>query len=163
MTQGRVIQPPLFLHNIPTWLGRHIYIYADTLHNISRLCRHSWTLGGIRLICRPGRYSYMPARPNLGQTLQSQPLSSYLSSLLTLPGVIPSTLWVFMKQQWSIEDLEGSMKHRHQDQEVCASKGMALIGFLFTSLKVVVERPSYRIDSRTIKRGFWSSNLITSS
>jgi hypothetical protein len=36
--------------------------------------------------------AYMPARPNLGQPLQSQPLSSYLSSLSTLPGVIPPTL-----------------------------------------------------------------------
>jgi hypothetical protein len=40
-------------------------------------------------IFRPGQYSYIPARPNLGQSTQSQPLSSYLSSLLTLPGVIP--------------------------------------------------------------------------
>ena len=32
-------------------------------------------------------------------------------------------------------------------------KGMALLGFSFTGLKVVVERPGYRIDSRTIKRG----------
>jgi hypothetical protein len=40
-TQGWVIQPPLFLHNTPTWLGRHIYIYAGTLHNVSRQCRHS--------------------------------------------------------------------------------------------------------------------------
>jgi hypothetical protein len=35
--------------------------------------------------------AYMPAWPNLGQPTQSQPLSSYLSSLLTLPGVIPPT------------------------------------------------------------------------
>jgi hypothetical protein len=35
---------------------------------------------------------YMPARPILGQPLQSQPLFSYLSSLLTLPRVIPPTL-----------------------------------------------------------------------
>jgi hypothetical protein len=33
----------------------------------------------------------MLARPNLGQPLQSQPLISSLSSLLTLPGVIPPT------------------------------------------------------------------------
>jgi hypothetical protein len=87
-TLGQVIRLALFLHNTPTGLGRHIYIYAGTLHNVFRLCRHSWILAGIRLICRPGRYSYMPARPNLGQQLQSQPLISYLSSLLTLPGVI---------------------------------------------------------------------------
>jgi hypothetical protein len=90
-TQGRVIRPPLFLHNITTRLGRHIYIYAGTLHHVSRLCRHTWTLAGIRLICQPGRYSYIPARPNLGQPAQSQPLSLCLSSLLTLPGVIPPT------------------------------------------------------------------------
>jgi hypothetical protein len=42
-------------------------------------------------------------------------------------------------------------------------KGMALLGFSFTGLKVFVERPGYRIDSRTIKRGFRSDNLITSS
>jgi hypothetical protein len=33
----------------------------------------------------------MPARPNLGQTQQSQSLIPSLSSLLTLPGVIPPT------------------------------------------------------------------------
>jgi hypothetical protein len=42
-------------------------------------------------------------------------------------------------------------------------KGMTLIGFSFTGLKVVVGRPDYRIDSRTIKRGFRLGNLITSS
>ena len=42
-------------------------------------------------------------------------------------------------------------------------KGMALLGFPFTGLKVDVGRPDYRIDSRTIKRGFRLSNLITSS
>jgi hypothetical protein len=44
--------------------------------------------------------AYMPAWPillysgqaNLGQPTQSQPLSLCLSSLLTLPGVIPPTL-----------------------------------------------------------------------
>jgi hypothetical protein len=30
-TQGRVIRPPLFLHNITTRLGRHIYIYTPAL------------------------------------------------------------------------------------------------------------------------------------
>jgi hypothetical protein len=93
-TQGWVVRPPLFLHNITTWLGRHIYIYIGTHYHVSRLCRHIWTLAGIRLICRPGRYSYMLARPNLGQPSQSQPLSSYLYSLLTLPGVIPPTITV---------------------------------------------------------------------
>ena len=42
-------------------------------------------------------------------------------------------------------------------------KGMALLGFPFTGLKVVDGRPDYRIDSRTIKRGFQLGNLITSS
>ena len=42
-------------------------------------------------------------------------------------------------------------------------KGMALLGFPFTGLKVVVGRPGYRIDSRTIKRGFRLGNLIASS
>ena len=42
-------------------------------------------------------------------------------------------------------------------------KGMALLGFPLTGLKVVVGRPGYRIDSRTIKRGFRLGNLITSS
>ena len=42
-------------------------------------------------------------------------------------------------------------------------KGMPLLGFPFTGLKVVVGRPDYRIDSRTIKRGFRLGNLITSS
>src|SRR4051794_15908750 len=40
---------------------------------------------------------------------------------------------------------------------------MSLLGFPFTSLKVVVGRPGYRIDSHTIKRGFWLASLITSS
>ena len=40
---------------------------------------------------------------------------------------------------------------------------MALLGFPFTGLKVDVGRPDYRIDSRTIKRGFRLGNLITSS
>jgi hypothetical protein len=92
MTHGQVIRPPLFLHNITTWLGRHIYIYAGIHYLVSRICRHIWTLAGIWFICRPGRYSYMPARLNLGQPSQSQPLSSYLYSLLTLPGVIPPTM-----------------------------------------------------------------------
>ena len=42
-------------------------------------------------------------------------------------------------------------------------KGTALLGFPFTGLKVIVGRPGYRIDSRTIKRGFRLGNLITSS
>ena len=42
-------------------------------------------------------------------------------------------------------------------------KGMALLGFPFTGLKMVVGRPGYKIDSRTIKRGFRLGNLITSS
>jgi hypothetical protein len=42
-------------------------------------------------------------------------------------------------------------------------KGMSLLGFPFIGLKVFVWRPGYRIDSHTIKRGFWSGNLITSS
>ena len=40
---------------------------------------------------------------------------------------------------------------------------MALLGFPFTGLKVVVGRPGYRINSRTIKRGSRLGNLITSS
>jgi hypothetical protein len=35
--------------------------------------------------------------------------------------------------------------------------------FLLTGIKVFVERPGYRIDSRTIKRSFKFSSLITSS
>jgi hypothetical protein len=100
MTQGRVIRPPLFLHKIPTWLGRHIYIYAGTLQiypgrtSIPKYWPGYGLYAGLAEtpICRPGRDSYMPARPNLGQPLQSQPLSLHLSSLLTLPGVIPPTL-----------------------------------------------------------------------
>jgi hypothetical protein len=42
-------------------------------------------------------------------------------------------------------------------------KGMSLLGFPFTGVKVFVGRPGYRIDSRTIKRGFRLGNLITSS
>jgi hypothetical protein len=42
-------------------------------------------------------------------------------------------------------------------------KGLSLLGFSFTGHKVFVGRPGYRIDSRTIKRGFRSGNLITSS
>jgi hypothetical protein len=41
--------------------------------------------------------------------------------------------------------------------------GMALLGFYFTGLKVFVERPGYRMGSCTIKRGFRSGNIITSS
>ena len=40
---------------------------------------------------------------------------------------------------------------------------MALLGFPFTGLMVVVGRPGYMIDSRTIKRGFRLGNLIASS
>ena len=40
---------------------------------------------------------------------------------------------------------------------------MTLLGFPFTGLKVVVGRPGYRVDSRTIKRGSRLGNLITSS
>jgi hypothetical protein len=42
-------------------------------------------------------------------------------------------------------------------------KGVSFLGFYFTDLKVFVGRPSYKIDSRTIKRGFRLGNLITSS
>jgi hypothetical protein len=42
-------------------------------------------------------------------------------------------------------------------------KVMSLLGFPFTGLKVFVGRPGYRIDSRTIKRGFRMGNLITLS
>jgi hypothetical protein len=39
---------------------------------------------------------------------------------------------------------------------------MSLLGFSFIGLKVIVTRPGYRIDRRTIKRGFRLVNLITS-
>jgi hypothetical protein len=58
----------------------------------------------------------------------------------------------------------GSLKRYHQDQVGCMQgKGIALQGFPFTGLKLVVGRTGYMIDSRTIKRGFWLSNLIASS
>ena len=41
-------------------------------------------------------------------------------------------------------------------------KGMILIGFLLYRSHDVVERPGYRIDSRTIKRGSRPSILIVS-
>jgi hypothetical protein len=47
---------------------------------------------GYAFICRSSRYSYIPARPDFGQPTQSQSYSLYISSLLTLPGVIPPTL-----------------------------------------------------------------------
>ena len=40
---------------------------------------------------------------------------------------------------------------------------MFLIGFLFTGLMMLLERPGYRIDSRTIKSGSRASILIVSS
>jgi hypothetical protein len=48
-------------------------------------------------------------------------------------GLWGSKLYVFMKQQRSSEafQLEGSMKHRHQDQAVCARKRYGLARFLF--------------------------------
>ena len=39
---------------------------------------------------------------------------------------------------------------------------MVLIGFYFIGLMMLVERPGYRIDNRTIKRGSRSSILIVS-
>ena len=39
---------------------------------------------------------------------------------------------------------------------------MILIGFYFTGLMMLVERPDYRIDSRTIKRGSRPSIVIVS-
>jgi hypothetical protein len=42
-------------------------------------------------------------------------------------------------------------------------KGLSLQGFPFTGLKVFVGRPDYRIDRRTIKRGFRLGTLITPS
>jgi hypothetical protein len=102
MTQGRVIRPPLFLHNVTTRLSWLIYIYTGPLRHVSRLCRHIWTPAGIRHICRPSRYSYIPARPNLGQPTQIQPLSLCLSSLLTLLGVIPPTHSVEEDSQWKM-------------------------------------------------------------
>ena len=38
-------------------------------------------------------------------------------------------------------------------------KGITLLDFPFNGLKVFVGRPGYRIDSRTIKRGFRVSSL----
>jgi hypothetical protein len=59
-----------------------------------------------------------------------------------------------LKEAWSID-----IKIKRDAQ----GKGMALLGFSFTGLKVFVERPGYRIDSRTIKRAFdwvtWSHYL----
>jgi hypothetical protein len=59
-----------------------------------------------------------------------------------------------LTRAWSI-----IIKINRNDQ----GKGMSLRGFPFTGLKVFVGRPGYRIDSRTIKRGFQLGNLITSS
>jgi hypothetical protein len=42
-------------------------------------------------------------------------------------------------------------------------QGMFLLCFPITGLKVFVGRPGYRIDSRTVKKGFRLDNLITSS
>jgi len=59
-----------------------------------------------------------------------------------------------LKEAWSVV-----IKIKRDAQ----GKGIALLGFSFTGLMVVVGRPGYRIDSRTIKRGFRLGNLITSS
>jgi hypothetical protein len=41
-------------------------------------------------------------------------------------------------------------------------KGITLIGFYLTGLMVLVGRPGYRIDSRTVKGGSRVSSLIVS-
>jgi hypothetical protein len=48
-------------------------------------------------------------------------------------GLWGRKLYVFMKKQWSSEAfwLEGSMKHRHQDQARCARKRYGLARFIF--------------------------------
>jgi hypothetical protein len=38
--EGRVIWPPLFLHNVSNKLGRHIFIYTGIPYQVSRLYRH---------------------------------------------------------------------------------------------------------------------------
>ena len=84
---------------------------------------------------------------------------------LSHSGVWGSKSWVFTKQQWSSDALrlDGTWSIVIKIKRVAQGKGMALLGFPFTGLKVVVGRPGYRIDSRTIKRGFRLGNLITSS
>jgi hypothetical protein len=83
---------------------------------------------------------------------------------LSHSGVWGRKLEVFTKQQWSSDAfrLDGSMKHLIKVKRDAQGKGLSLLGFPFTGLKVFVGRPSYRIDSRTMKRGFRLGNLITS-
>ena len=59
--------------------------------------------------------------------------------------------------------LSGALRVIIKIKRDAQGKGMALLGFPFTGHKVDVGRPDYRIDSRTIKRGFRLGNLITSS
>ena len=47
----------------------------------------------------------------------------------------------------------GQDRHHLAQVDHVQGKGLPLIGFLFTGLMVVVGRPGYRIDSRTIKGG----------
>ena len=79
-------------------------------------------------------------------------------------GVWGSKSWVFTKHQSSDAlRLDGTWSIVIKIKRVAQGKGMALLGFPFTDLKVIVGRPGYRIDRRTIKRGFRLGNLITSS
>ena len=84
---------------------------------------------------------------------------------LSHSGVWGSKLWVFTKQHDQVKhsDLIEAWSVVIKIKRDAQGKGMALLGFPFTGLKVFVERPGYRIDSRTIKRGFRLGNLITSS
>ena len=80
-------------------------------------------------------------------------------------GVWGSKLYVFTEQidqvmHSGLNEAWGIIIKIKRDAQ---GKGMALLGFPFTGLKVVDGRPDYRIDSRTIKRGFRLGNLITSS
>jgi hypothetical protein len=76
--------------------------------------------------------------------------ANYMSSWSNNDQVRRSSL----KEAWSID-----IKIKRDAQ----GKGMALLGYSFIGLMVFVERPGYRIDSRTINMGFRSGNLITSS
>ena len=58
---------------------------------------------------------------------------------------------------WGSQD-----RHRLAQVDFVQDKGLSLIGFYFTCLMVLVRRPGYRIDSRTINGGSRVSSLFVS-
>jgi hypothetical protein len=71
--------------------------------------------------------------------------------------------WQSNNDQVRHSDLNGAWSIVIKIKRDTQGKGMALLDFNFTGLKVVVGRSGYRIDGCTMKRGFCLGNLIASS